>query len=68
MGRDSEADRTPSFPPTRIVIDVPLEGEPCVVDKGGLADYLLEAVLIRCAEQFETVYVTTFQSEGGTDE
>lgn len=55
----------PNYPPTRIVIDVPLDGEPTVVDTGGLSYYLLEAVLIRCAEQHQTVYDVIITPEGG---
>lgn len=46
----------PNFPPVQVVIDVPLDGEPTVVDEGGLTFYLLEAVLTRVAEQYRTVY------------
>jgi hypothetical protein len=61
MARDEV---TPNFPPTRIVIDVPLDGEPKVVDDGGLTWYLLEAVLTRVAEQYQTVYEIVPSPEG----
>ena len=46
----------PSYPPTRVVIDVPLDSEPRVIEEGGLTPYLLNAVLVRCAQQYETVW------------
>jgi hypothetical protein len=39
-----------------VTIAVPLDEEPRVLDTGGLTDYLLHAVLTRCAEQYETVW------------
>lgn len=50
------SETVPNVPPVQIVIDVPLEGEPIVVNNGGLADYLIEAVLNRCAMQHSTAW------------
>lgn len=54
----------PNYPPTRIVIDVPLDGEPKVTDDGGLAPYLLHAVLNRTAMDYETVWEVQMVEEG----
>jgi hypothetical protein len=43
-------------PEALITIRVPLDGEPEVLDTGGLTDYLLQAILVRCAEQYQTVW------------
>lgn len=53
----------PTFPPTRIVIDVPLDDEPRVTDDGGLASYLIEAILQRVAQQHSTVWAVEMEEE-----
>lgn len=57
-------DVVPNYPPTRIVIDVPLDDEPKVIDDGGLAPYLLYAVLHRTASDYETVWEVSTVAEG----
>jgi hypothetical protein len=46
----------PSYPPGRIVIQVDLDDEPKVVDDGGFAPYLVEAILTRAAIPYQTVW------------
>lgn len=53
----------PNYPPTRLVIDVPLDGEPSVVEDGGLADYLLEAVFTRLAQDRSTYWEVNAEEE-----
>ncbi len=47
---------TPSYPPTRIVIEVPFDAEPRVVDDGGFTGYFIEAVCVRVAMQHATTW------------
>lgn len=47
---------TPSYPPARVVIEVPFDGEPRVIDDGGFTDYLLEAICQRVAMQHATTW------------
>ena len=47
---------TPSYPPTRIIIEVPFDSEPYVVDDGGFTHYLLEAICNRVAMQHSTTW------------
>ena len=54
---------TPSYPPTRIVIDVPFDAEPKVIDDGGLTSYLLEAILGRLAQVYSTVWTVEMEEE-----
>ena len=46
----------PDYPPTRVVIEVPFDSEPRVIEDGGLTDYLLEAVCTRVAMQHATTW------------
>jgi hypothetical protein len=46
----------PSYPPGRIVIQVDLDDEPKVIDDGGFAPYLLEAILTRASIPYQTVW------------
>ena len=47
---------TPNYPPTRIVIEVPFDAEPSVVDDGGLSTYLIEAICNRVAMAHATTW------------
>ena len=47
---------TPNYPPTRLVIEVPFDAEPSVVDDGGLSSYLIEAICNRVANQHATTW------------
>lgn len=49
-------DQAPDYPPIRLVIDVPLDGDPKVVETGGLASYLLEAIFERLRQDHTTVW------------
>lgn len=46
----------PSYPPTRIVIEVCLDAEPRIVEDGGFTDYFLEAICNRVAMQHATTW------------
>lgn len=49
----------PDYPGARIVIDVPFDSEPKVADDGGLAPYLVSAVLNRLLDAEETEWEVT---------
>ena len=50
---------TPSYPPTRIIIEVPFDSEPYVVDDGGFAHYFIEAICNRVAIAHSTTWEMT---------
>ena len=50
---------TPQYPPARIVIEVPFDSEPYVVDDGGFAHYFIEAICNRVAIAHSTTWEMT---------
>ncbi len=65
----SDEDRAPNYPPAEIIISVPMDGDPYIVEDGGLPDWLLLAAMMRIvnvvnqAEQSEAWTVSFSEPE-----
>jgi hypothetical protein len=55
-----DEDRAPDYPPAQLVLSIPIDGEPYILEDGGLPDWLIAAGMarildtIRQAEQSDT--------------
>jgi hypothetical protein len=65
----SDEDRAPDYPPAQLVLSIPMDGEPYIVEDGGLPDWLIVAGMarildtIRQAEQSDTWEVSFNETE-----
>ena len=64
-----DEDRAPDYPPAQLVLSIPMDGEPYIVEDGGLPDWLIVAGMarildtIRQAEQSDTWEVSFNETE-----